>query len=297
MPRPILKSRRTGEEGQTLVLVAMCLFVLIAMAALAIDVTTLYAARGEMQRAADAAALAGAKAFVDSGVTTAPSAPNPDGSNLQPLARTIATAYITAELAQNTVGGVTPSIPPGTVTFDFTSHPGNPQVTVTLERADVPTFFARIFGQKLVTVRATAVAEAYNSSLPPGGAVNMPPVGPQGVKPWLVVNIDPLHGGGPFIRPDGSIANPGAWVPTGPPPNSWTCPPQQARPAASSESASKHCRIFSAAPAHLQIPATCRRRCRIIRPGKPVLPARAAVITLCKASLVSTQPTRTNTPP
>ena len=37
------------------------------MAALAIDVTTLYVARGEMQRAADAAALAGAKAFVDSG--------------------------------------------------------------------------------------------------------------------------------------------------------------------------------------------------------------------------------------
>ena len=43
---------------------------LLAMAALAIDVVTLYVARTEVQRAADAAALAGAKALADSGVTT-----------------------------------------------------------------------------------------------------------------------------------------------------------------------------------------------------------------------------------
>ncbi len=40
------------------------------MAALAIDIVTLYAARSEIQRAADAAALAGAKAIADSGITT-----------------------------------------------------------------------------------------------------------------------------------------------------------------------------------------------------------------------------------
>ena len=51
-------------------LVAVSLVTLLAMAALAIDVVTLYVARSEMQRAADAAALAGAKAFVDSGVTS-----------------------------------------------------------------------------------------------------------------------------------------------------------------------------------------------------------------------------------
>ena len=62
-------SRRSGERGQTIILVAVSLVSLLAMAALAIDVVTLYVARGEMQRAADAAALAGAKAFVDSGVT------------------------------------------------------------------------------------------------------------------------------------------------------------------------------------------------------------------------------------
>ena len=51
-----MKSHHAKQKGQTLVLVAISLFVLIAMAPLAIDVTTLYAARGEMQRAADAAA-------------------------------------------------------------------------------------------------------------------------------------------------------------------------------------------------------------------------------------------------
>ena len=50
--------QRPEERGQTIILVAIALVSLLAMAALAIDVTTLYVARGEMQRAADAAALA-----------------------------------------------------------------------------------------------------------------------------------------------------------------------------------------------------------------------------------------------
>ncbi len=188
---PKLQSRRKNkEEGQTLVLVAISLLVLIAMAALAIDLTTLYVARGEMQRAADAAALAGAKAFVDSGVTTS-NTTDPNYANLQGLAQTMGTQIINALLVQNTVGGSAPALAAGTPIFDFTTHPGNPQVTVTLERTDVPTFFAHIFGQKLVTVRATAVAEAYNSSLPPGGAGNQPPVAPSCVKPWLIPNADP----------------------------------------------------------------------------------------------------------
>jgi uncharacterized membrane protein len=58
-----LNYRRSGERGQTIILVAVSLVSLLAMAALAIDVVTLYVARSEMQRAADAAAIAGAKAF------------------------------------------------------------------------------------------------------------------------------------------------------------------------------------------------------------------------------------------
>lgn len=208
MQRFLIKPRRTGQEGQTLVLVAISLFALIAMAALAIDLTTLYVARGEMQHAADAAALAGAKAFVDSGVTTS-NVNDPNYANLQGLATNIGTQTINALLAQNKVGGVPPLLV-GSPAFDFTTHPGNPQVTVTLQRTDVPTFFARIFGPRLVTVGASATAEAYNPSEPPGGTTGMPPVAPSCVKPWLIPNADPHNTPDPFIDEDtGEIKHPG----------------------------------------------------------------------------------------
>ncbi len=204
--------KRAGERGQTLALVAMSLVVLIAVAALAIDTTTLYVARTEAQRAADAAALAGARAFVDSGTTT-----DPADTDLPLLAQALAgnsnnTGYMGAVLQQNKVGGVVPDL---TATFDFTTHPGNPQVTVTVQRTDLPIFFARIFGRTVATVTAHATAEAYNSSNAGTGATNMPPVGPSCVKPFLVVNFDPAHANGPFIDPaSGTIPNAGVW--TGP---------------------------------------------------------------------------------
>src|SRR5215472_14436836 len=109
MPKRNLSSRR-NESGQTLMLVAVSMVSLLAIAALAVDLVSLYAARGEIQRAADATALAGAKAFVDSGVTTDPT--------LQPLAQTMAQAYATGAATQNLVSGGAPqfSSPP---TFDF----------------------------------------------------------------------------------------------------------------------------------------------------------------------------------
>ena len=66
--------RRHGERGQTIILVAVSIISLLAMAALAVDVITLYVAKGQIQHAADAAALAGAKAFVESTVTSVPTA-------------------------------------------------------------------------------------------------------------------------------------------------------------------------------------------------------------------------------
>ncbi len=174
--------RRKGERGQTIVLVAVSLVTLLAMAALAVDVVTLYVARSEMQRAADAAALAAAKAFVDSGVTS-----DPTNATRQTLAQTMATTVINSILPQNKVSGATPLLVAGSPAFDFT-RPGNPQVTVTLQRTDLPTFFSRIWSSNLATVSASAVAEAYNPSSSPAGYV---PIAPKCVKPLLVANQDP----------------------------------------------------------------------------------------------------------
>lgn len=49
------------EDGQSIIVVTLALFVLIALAALAIDVGSTYADRRQMQNAADAGALAGAR--------------------------------------------------------------------------------------------------------------------------------------------------------------------------------------------------------------------------------------------
>ena len=55
-----------------MVLVAVAMVAIIAMAALSIDVITLYLAKEEAQRAADAAALAGAQVISLSGLTGDP---------------------------------------------------------------------------------------------------------------------------------------------------------------------------------------------------------------------------------
>jgi Flp pilus assembly protein TadG len=181
---------RRRERGQTIVLVAVTLVTLLAMAALAIDVVTLYVARGEMQRAADAAALAGAKAFVDSGITPLPTT-DPGYPARQILAQNMASAIVNSILPQNKVSGAPPVLVGGAPAFDFT-RPGNPQITVTLQRTDLPTFFSRIWGRQLATVTASAVAEAYNASNSQTSAGNYVPITPKCVKPLLLANKDPV---------------------------------------------------------------------------------------------------------
>ena len=99
---------------------------LLAMAALAVDVVTLYVARSEMQRAADAAALAGAKAFVDSGVTSLATT-DPNYATVQGLAQTMATPSSIPSCRRTKIQG-TPPVLVGAPAFDFT-RPGNPQVS------------------------------------------------------------------------------------------------------------------------------------------------------------------------
>ncbi|MGD0598814.1 MAG: pilus assembly protein TadG-related protein, partial [Terriglobales bacterium] len=69
-------SGRKNQQGVIITLVAVfMLFVIGAMAALSIDVVTLYTARSEAQLAADAAALAGARVLANSGLTSTAAGP------------------------------------------------------------------------------------------------------------------------------------------------------------------------------------------------------------------------------
>jgi Putative Flp pilus-assembly TadE/G-like len=163
------------------------LFVVGAMAALSIDVVTLYTARSEAQLAADSAALAGARVLASSGMTSKLA-----DATLATNAEALASSVALQVAETNEVGGKNPAASDITISF---SNPGtgtsgtNPLVTVRVQRTDLPTFFARIWGSKPLAVAASATAEAYN----PSGVntAGKSPVAPTCVKPWLLPNIDP----------------------------------------------------------------------------------------------------------
>jgi hypothetical protein len=195
-----------------LLVAIVLLFIVTAFAALAIDLVTFYTARSEAQIAADGAALAAARVLANSGMTSdLPSDPNYGTlvSNAVSLATTVATQVATT----NQVGGRNLSGAEVSINFHV-SDPNfgtNPQVTVQVQRADLPTFFARIWGRTQITVSASATAEAYN----PSGQVNIttgsaPPVAPSCVKPWLLPNLDPNSPSGFIFDPGtGAIQDPG----------------------------------------------------------------------------------------
>jgi hypothetical protein len=199
-------------------MVAASLVMLLAASALAIDLGLLYVARNEAQRAADAAALAGAAAFVSSGCTSAVG-----GCVAGGYQEAMAQAQAEAAGGQNYIVGQAASIQNGDVSFSY-PNPEEPEITIQIERtaargSAVPTLFARVFGVRSVDVSASATAEAFN---PSGSSV---PVGFGCVVPFLVPNCDPVHtapvngvcnggtgGAGYFINPTtGQIQNPGTY--------------------------------------------------------------------------------------
>jgi putative Flp pilus-assembly TadE/G-like protein len=197
------KSSRKGERGVTIFIVAAGMVSLLAMAVLAIDVVTLYVASGQAQQAADAAALAGAAAFSSSGFTSAPgivaqsSVCNGSSGDADMRAQAVAGTF--------KIGGTAPS---SIVTSCNFTEVENPQLTVTVTRTGLPSFFARIWGYSGSTVTATAKAEAYNPSFNLGSSPS-PTIDVTGVKPWLVFNCQLPCAAPNFITyPNYAISNP-----------------------------------------------------------------------------------------
>jgi Tfp pilus assembly major pilin PilA len=220
LPALIRRPRRNVEYGSrqrgfTMAFVAITMVVIVSMAALAIDIGTLYEAKAEAQRAADAAALAAAQVISTSGITTDPTNGRTDGSWSAACGGSTSLATLAANSVanQNLIGGNAPStinvyygISSGVGTITDCTSLGtafgvNPVVKVFVQQASLPTFFARIFS--LIPggtfsnsgVSATAAAEAFN----PSGSSPMIPVQPRCVKPWMVPNQDPGHSTLPFV--------------------------------------------------------------------------------------------------
>jgi len=182
-----------------LLVAVVLLFIVAAIAALAIDLVTFYAARGQAQLAADSAALAGARALANSGTTS-----NPSDSGLFSSAQTLAQNFATQVAISNVVGGRNLTVAEVVVTPPAAAG-SNLHISVRVTRTDLPTFFARIWGRNTATVSVSATAEAYNPSGLNASLGQAPPVAPTCVKPWILPNKDPRNGNAIFDVNSGQI--------------------------------------------------------------------------------------------
>jgi len=137
-------SRHLDERGAALALVVISLLLVIAAAALAVDVGLLTTARTEAQRTADMAAHAGASALID----------NP---NSAATARSEAIVFA----AKNDIRGETTVVLPEDVEVMLSEAKVRVTVHRTVSRGSpIGTFFARVLGINAVDVRAKAAAIA-----------------------------------------------------------------------------------------------------------------------------------------
>ncbi len=165
--------RMTDRRGTVAVFAAVAMIALMAAAALAIDMGMLFDTRQDAQRAADAAALAGASAFLAGNATAA-----------IPIARNQAFLNAGSNYVRgvkiDTLGAAAPSTGVTTYTANeavVTIFPATARVRVRIRRAAVTTWFAKLFGKTSVPIAAWATAEAS----PAGGATC--------VKPFAVPDI------------------------------------------------------------------------------------------------------------
>lgn len=207
MNKPLISRspRLSRERGVTMVLVSIAMVAIIAMAAISIDVITLYLAREEAQRAADTAALAAARVIALSGITGDPTNATSSWQLICGGPTTPATQAATSVALQNVVGGATANNV--TVTYGGTTatdcstlvssspnaYSTNPTVTVQVQRTNLPNFFSRIWGKSGSSVSASSTTEAFNSSYSGSVVGSIVPVQPSCVKPWMVPNHDPLN--------------------------------------------------------------------------------------------------------
>lgn len=133
-----------GERGATLVFVAVSVGALFGFLALAIDLGMMFVARNDAQRAADAAALAGASAFLEFAAADAVT-PAHDRAMEYALRNTFQNGPI--DSSEVTIRVV----------------PESSKVAVNIYRDSVPTLFARTLGMRWVPIGAYAEAEAVEA--------------------------------------------------------------------------------------------------------------------------------------
>src|SRR5438874_1532089 len=163
--------RRTVQRrrGNVLVLTAFLMTAMIALLAFAIDLGYAYTARTELQRSADAAAIAAAWELIDKN--------GKPGTETTSGLTTTATAKATQFAALNHVCADAPALAGSDVVVGYMANPSNPEeslvtpptgklpnaVQVRVQRTTdqnglVPFFFAKVLGYTQTSMQAQATA-------------------------------------------------------------------------------------------------------------------------------------------
>jgi Flp pilus assembly protein TadG len=182
-----MKRNNSRRRGNILALTAILMIVLIAFVALAVDVGYLYTVRNELQRSADAAAIAAAWELVDHDGN----ATNSNATNLTTSARSAAVQYA----AFNKVGAEAPLLATNDVNVGYMANPSDPSeslgptpsgglpnaVYVRIQRTNtqngqVPLFFSRVLGFDSTAAEADATAalvSGFDGFTTPGDGSNI----------------------------------------------------------------------------------------------------------------------------
>jgi Putative Tad-like Flp pilus-assembly len=156
---------RDGQRGQSLVFAVTLLVGLIAMAALVIDLGEVYFSYQQLKAATNAAALAGGGAIPNtSGLTATAAAYDYSALDLNTQSH-LQNATLSVSLACiNPATYPTLGLPPCAL---YPSCPSGCNMIQVTETANVPLFFAKIFGVKSIPISASAVASAKGGLIPP----------------------------------------------------------------------------------------------------------------------------------
>jgi len=164
---------RRKRNGNILVLSAVLMVLLMAMLAFAVDLGYLYVARNEMQRSADAAALAGAWELLDEGALSG----NGSVSTLDSNARAEAAQFA----ALNPILQAVPSLDQQDIVVGFLANPSDPAIAIdqsgvnvpntvwvrvrrnSTQNGAVPLFMAKVLGIDSIALQTEATASLLNS--------------------------------------------------------------------------------------------------------------------------------------
>jgi Flp pilus assembly protein TadG len=232
------KLQNSRRRGAVAPLAALLAAFLLGMVSFALDVGYMVQVKGDLQNAADAAALAGVKPLMDGYVNYCLATTSTQQQSIMTAAMNSATAFAQNYASYNSAGGVSSlTLNSSDVQFGFTDASGNytplsgtspypNTIKVTMRRdstanGSLSLYFAPVFGIKSVTLQVSAAATMYggtpnsfNSN--PNENLHVLPM-TYDVNAWnnfLTTGLDPdgnqtVYNGYPAIQVYPSVKSPG----------------------------------------------------------------------------------------